>query len=94
MKKNIFLLMALFAFMSASIIAAVPTDLHIQGHINDNAGEPIQGSATIVFRLYDNATIVTAVHVHPAITVNLVDGYFLLSIDGVPEIVNLAKNNL
>jgi len=57
MKKNILLVIALFTLFSVSAVAAIPTTLNLQGHINTAAGEPINTTeATFEFKLFDVAT--------------------------------------
>ena len=95
MKKNILLVLALFAFVSAGLLAEVPTTLSIQGYLDDGTGNPFEGSAVVTVNLYDSETgLNPAVVVYSPVTVDVLNGYFTVILDQEPALTIFAKDEL
>ncbi|MDR0927652.1 MAG: hypothetical protein LBO69_07805 [Ignavibacteria bacterium] len=99
MKKQVLLLIALFAVITASALAQVPTTLNLQGFLTGPNDEPFNGTVTMEFQMFtDPDNLGSVVHTESLGSVTVTDGYYNLRIGVAPNtignVVNLAKNPL
>ncbi len=76
MKKSILLSMLLFALISATTVAAIPTTLYMQGYYEDPVGTPFTGTVTpAVITLYNAGGTQLSIHTIPG-GIECKNGYF------------------
>jgi hypothetical protein len=78
-------------------VAQIPTTLNLQGHINDVEGNPINSTnANFTFRLFTVQTGGTPIYDESINTVEIVGGYFNLTIGPIaaPVLIANCKNPL
>ena len=92
MRKLTFVSTVLLLILVIVVIshAAVPKLINYQGHITDKGGNPLTGTYSITFTIYDSATNGTALWTETQNVVDVNNGIFNVllgsaSIDGVPE---------
>ena len=94
MKKNVLLLITLFALAATTAFAAIPATLNIQGLLTDDAGTPINASVNMVVRIYDVATGGTAIYTSNSTAVNVEKGYYSFSVGTTPPMTFTADRDL
>ncbi len=73
---------AFVLFFCAATGFAAPNILNYQGTLTDNSGNPVNGSKTMVFRVYDAAAGGTALWSSSSMTVNVQNGLFNVALEG------------
>jgi hypothetical protein len=93
-KKYSLLVVSLFVFLcviSLTSASAAPNILNYQGTLLGADKKPVTGVKTMSFKIYGAVTGGTALWSSPVMQVNVVNGFFSVTLEGVP--VDLFKND-